>query len=627
MREIKNQRSDIQGMRGLAVILVLFYHLGIDAISGGYIGVDIFFVISGYLITSKLIVDLNQGKFSFINFTLKRAKRLLPALFFTIAATFFASFFIFFPNEFREIAKSVINATLAYANFGYWSETGYFDAESSRKPLLHIWSLAVEIQFYLVWPFIIKFLHQRKKLKPGLLAISICSFIASIWIMKKDSSAAFFCTQYRIWEFAAGGLVYLYQDKRTIINSKYQDFIFFIGVTAILLTSTIFSETTRFPAENALIPVIASMGLIYSGANTAMAKILTNSLMKHIGNISYSLYLVHWPVIVLVNYYLVRKLNNLEQWMLVGFIFLIGNLVYKYIENQKSSKINSNLKQSFIYLSCAGLILIPASSASRDGWIWRVPAEIQSVNTLKIDDMHHYTWAASKSFTNTEKFNTDKPKIIIAGDSQAADVLNILLSNRAADHYEIKFFHIPAICGTVEIPMQSEQAYWNNENTATARNRSLIKKCQKAQKKFFQSELLSKADDIYLAGLWRHAQIKYLRSSIQNVKLITSSTIHLVGRKDLARNSIEIINLNGKIEGSEKLASNLKNLEAIQINSELSQLAIEQNIKFIDMIKLICPTKDNCLTSSNSMPVFYDNFHLTPEGANRIGFAFSQTNL
>lgn len=627
MIEIKNKRSDIQGMRGLAVILVLFYHLGIDAISGGYIGVDIFFVISGYLITSKLIEDINQGKFSFINFTIKRARRLLPALFFTIAATFLASVFVFFPNEFRGISKSAINATFAYANFGYWSETGYFDAESTRKPLLHIWSLAVEIQFYLAWPIIIKFLHQREKLRSGLFAVSICSFVASLWIMKKDPSAAFFCTQYRIWEFAAGGLVYLYQDNSSRINSKYHDFIFVTCITTILLTSTLFSETTRFPGENALLPVLASLGLIYSGSNTVMAKLLTNSVIKYVGNISYSLYLVHWPVIVLVSYYLVRKLTNFEQFMLVGLIFLIGNLVYKFIECHTSSKKNSNLKQSFIFISFAGLILIPAISASVDGWIWRVPAAIQSVNKIEIEDMHHYTWDASKDFKDNKEFYTQKPKIIVVGDSQAADFLNILLSIGSADRYEIKFFQIPAICGTVEIPMQYEKAYWNNENTATARNSSLISKCKKAQNIFFQSELISKADHIYLAGLWRHAQIKYLKSSIQNIKLKTSSKIILVGRKDLARNSIEIINLNGKTEGSEKLASNLKNLEAIQINTELSQLAIDQNIKFIDMIKLVCPTEDNCLTLSNSKPVFYDNFHLTPEGANRLGFAFLQIYL
>ncbi|WP_227734571.1 acyltransferase family protein, partial [Yersinia proxima] len=226
----KNEyRSDIDGLRAIAVIAVILYHFNLFNVSGGFIGVDVFFVISGYLITKGILSLSGTGRFSYSGFYIRRSRRLLPALIVVIFISYLVSSIIFSPVDFGLMSLSTIFSVLGFSNVYFWLSSGYFDADSSIKPLLHTWSLSVEMQFYLIWPFIVVFFSSKfnKFLFPFIAIFTITVFIASTIYLKHDSSGAFFLTPFRMHEFSIGALVLFFErfNRSKITN----DILYSIG--------------------------------------------------------------------------------------------------------------------------------------------------------------------------------------------------------------------------------------------------------------------------------------------------------------------------------------------------------------------------------------------------------------
>jgi len=356
----------VDGLRALAVIAVLFFHAGFQAFSGGYIGVDVFFVISGYLITGILLNSCIEGKFSFLRFMARRIARLYPALLLTLVLCLIAGFLLFSPDDYVALADSSVFALFSVSNFRFWLVSGYFDTSSETNPLLHTWSLGVEQQFYLIWPFVIYLVYRlnRVLLPWVLLVLGAASLALSQWYLSVDTSANYYLTPFRVFEFAIGGLMVFAVDyrKRHTPGVISYEIIMAVGIALLLYSIFVYDKTTTFPGLHALVPAIGAALCIYASPAKYLGTVFRNRAMVTVGLISYSMYLIHWPLIVFYKYFIYRPLFLSEKWALVIAPFILGYLMYVLVENRyRRVDLYSWYFSQTIQRVCAlAVILVPA---------------------------------------------------------------------------------------------------------------------------------------------------------------------------------------------------------------------------------------------------------------------------
>ncbi len=357
--QTKNFRDDINGLRAYAVILVVLYHFGVSGFSAGFLGVDVFFVISGYLMSKIIIENLEKNSFSFINFYLARITRIFPALFFVIIVMTICGRFFFIPEDFKLFAKDAKYSLSFLSNDLYYRQAGdYFAVSSHDKPLLHTWSLSVEWQFYILFPILIysyfKIIKNQKFLGLFLILLCILSLSFSIYISSKDSIYAFFKLTSRAWELIAGGLAFYY--FRTYKASRSIKICFeFFGFFCIALSLAIFDQNTIWPSYNAIIPVTGTMFILI--ANQQQSFFTKFKIIQNIGSASYSIYLWHWPIAFLLGYFFIEKnIINISLGILISLI--LGWLSYTYIESSRKYFIKINRYHCYILFI---IILISSS--------------------------------------------------------------------------------------------------------------------------------------------------------------------------------------------------------------------------------------------------------------------------
>lgn len=291
-------RADIDGLRFVAIIPVVLFHAGIAGFSGGFVGVDVFFVISGYLITKIILGELDRDDFSIIRFYERRIRRIFPAFFATIAFVCIVAPTALSHSEFRELPYETIGALAFVANIVFWQQSDYFATAAEEKPLLHTWSLGVEEQFYIFVPLILWLLvrYARPRILPALLAGLALSFALCIWMTSISSAAAFYLLPFRAWELLVGSVLAtgLPRMRQAVLNEGAAG----LGMGCLLAAIFMFDETTPFPGHAAALPVVGSALIIQFAAGTAIGRLLGSRPLVFVGLISYSLYLWHWPLIV-----------------------------------------------------------------------------------------------------------------------------------------------------------------------------------------------------------------------------------------------------------------------------------------------------------------------------------------
>jgi len=305
------------------------------------VGVDVFFVISGFLITTIIVREIEADEFSIIKFYERRIRRIYPALYVTLLFVLIASYFLYSPENFTQASKSSM-ATIGFAsNILFWTESGYFAAPSTLTPLLHTWSLAVEEQFYIVFPWLVLLImHYAKKWLQAILgALALLSFFLSVYYIKQDTSAAFYFTHLRAWELMIGGLLAIHRvPAKTNVNLR--QLLSIAGLGMILVSVLTYTENTPFPGASALLPTLGSAFIIYSGMDgeSLVGKVLSWSPLVFIGKISYSLYLWHWPIIIFGRYYMIQSPTNLQMFILVAAAFIFSSFSWLVVEKPFRSK-------------------------------------------------------------------------------------------------------------------------------------------------------------------------------------------------------------------------------------------------------------------------------------------------
>jgi peptidoglycan/LPS O-acetylase OafA/YrhL len=332
-------RRDIDGLRGIAVLSVVLYHAGVPFFSGGYVGVDIFFVISGYLISSHIHRDLMQGTFSLRSFYEKRAKRILPALLAVVGVFTCLGALLLAPRELEVLCAQSIAALTSTSNLFFWMRTSYFAPHAELKPMLMTWSLGVEEQFYLLFPLLLGSIwaRGRRYLLPSLAGLSIVSLAVSIFQVSFYPSASFFLLTSRWWELGLGTILGIYEvgHAREVSGrgEVWRREVFgIVGIVGVVAGALLYNATTLFPGVGALLPVAASLMLLSSRESWVNRNVLSLKVLVAVGLISYSLYLWHWPILSLAEYSSGDALAPLARACLVAFAFVAATFSYYFVE-------------------------------------------------------------------------------------------------------------------------------------------------------------------------------------------------------------------------------------------------------------------------------------------------------
>jgi peptidoglycan/LPS O-acetylase OafA/YrhL len=373
-------RPEIAGLRAIAVVSVVLFHLKVSGAGGGFVGVDIFFVISGYLISRNICRDLISDQFSVGQFYVRRTRRIYPALIATVVATYVAGALWCSPLMFLDIAKECTHALLSIANIQYWRESHkYFAPHSDELAMLHCWSLSLEEQFYLVWPLFLIWSYKAGRLHEAILLVTLASFVASVVSARIDPSATFFLMPFRIFEFGCGAIVLFVEEipRRRAIREGLS----ITGLIAVIGSTILMRAELPYLEFSSLVPCLGAAAIILGGNKTLAARLFTHPLALAIGAISYSLYLCHWPIIFFARFIFGPEASSPEGIALVLIsTAIVASLLHRSVEFRFIQPPGS--PQAVFWKYCVGfwsmllpLVAITHTTFLSKGFAWRLPSE------------------------------------------------------------------------------------------------------------------------------------------------------------------------------------------------------------------------------------------------------------
>lgn len=378
-------RKDIDGLRAIAVLPVVFYHARLGIAPGGFVGVDIFFVISGYLIGSILLKEIDDGTFTLLGFYERRVRRIVPALTIVLVASTLAAFLILMPEELKTFGKGLAATVVFGSNIHFYGISDYFAPQSNELPLLHTWSLAVEEQFYIAFPLLLLVLARRHRARigPVLAGLSVIALVAAVLVLARDQNAAFYLAPFRAWELLVGAL--LAKGLVAAPSSRLaRELLTWLGLSLIAASVARYSSSTPFPGLSAVAPVLGAALVILGGtkADTTATRLLSLGPLVLIGLISYSLYLWHWPLISFAEYVLLRPLQPLEGAGVVAAAIALAAVTFSFVEQPFRRRQGGFTRRSvFRYGAVASATLAVAAGVAvqTDGLPGRIPAEARDV--------------------------------------------------------------------------------------------------------------------------------------------------------------------------------------------------------------------------------------------------------
>jgi len=601
-------RAEIDGLRAVAVASVLLFHLGFSTFSGGFVGVDVFFVISGYLITGIISEEVAEtGTFDFGNFYLRRLRRLFPALLATVAISLPFAFWLLSPLNFKEFGGSAVTAIISASNIYFWSLVDYFNTANITKPLLHTWSLSVEEQFYLVWPALITFLTLRKwPVSFFLIALGAVSLLANLPLTSGHVSTIFYWMPFRVFEFVLGAIVLWLP---AVESSKIRSMLSLVGLALIATAVVIYTEKTIFPSVHAIAPCLGAACLIYGGKNFAANALVGNALSVFVGKISYSLYLVHWPVIVFYRYYTFEPPTLIAQLSLI-VLCVVGACLLHFVVERPFHRGTFQVPNRAFALTCAtgaiALIIPSASIWAGDGWLWRFPKPVADQLAFKVDTFHKYVWNELDRRAQTFA-NNSKPKLLVIGDSQAGDLVNLLVSSGIADKTDLRTIPIRHDCKPI-VPHDASIYQLNVPAYAS--------QCEAQLAALKSNPDLKEADTVILASSWTDWSIDHIPETISYLNHEAAKRVFVLGNKQQIMTGVQFLATYGVRPNSAAFKDKPAH-ETLEANSRIKSL--KAPFRFLDPLDLFCTDGACSIVSKSGFLIIYDNLHLTPMGVEYLG--------
>jgi peptidoglycan/LPS O-acetylase OafA/YrhL len=617
-------RREIDGLRALAVFPVILFHAGFNAFSGGFLGVDVFFVISGYLITSLLVAEIKGGDFSLINFYERRARRILPALFLTMLVTVVLAPFFLIPSQIKDVGQSLVATSVFFSNYFFYLETDYFNPFTNHAPLLHTWSLAVEEQFYIFFPILLLLFNKFriKSLLVVFVLLLIVSFSASIDLITRDKSLAFYSIHTRAWELMVGSILAVTAPRIDMLISNFPknvvknfaDATSLISILLIFYSFIFFSQSTEHPAFPTLIPVLGAGFLIFSTQYADVFKrILSSRILVQTGLISYGLYLYHNPIFSYIDAYFEdsQTLAFYSKCFSIPLVYAFSYLSYTFIEKPIRNR-TSVTRQNVGFMTIAFFVtFVPIGYFihAKNGFQQFFVEKFVASGGLSLVDVDFERNLVNK--TKAELFPYDKPfscfngceRVLVLGDSFAEDAYLSLVSLRNPK-VEVRKIELDDECmGGVNLA-------------------KLISVCNGKE---IDLSLSSQATKIVISAQWQATT--YANGFSLAKKLLDSGSVDVfvVGSvlfTDLSSMSLKLAKSNIKPNDASHLIYRTLRWERLAESDKLKRIVLDnKQLKWIGKYEFFCNSlEQRCdLFDAEGHPLIWDNAHLTTRAYERFG--------
>lgn len=624
-------RQDINGLRAWAVVAVVLFHFNLIALPGGFSGVDVFFVISGYLMTAIIVRGHEKGDFSILRFYLARARRILPAFLLMTVVLLSLGWFWLSPLDYQALGTQSTYGSVFFSNVHFWKSAGYFDSIAEEKWLLHTWTLAVEVQFYLLYPLFISVIWRLwKSLKAilmGVVVLFICSLALNFFVTDWRPNAAFYLLPTRGWELAAGGIVYL-MAKQTGGSKKLKAPINGLGWGLIFTSFLFINEDLAWPGYWAILPVLGTSLIILGQRHHCM--LTDNAITQWLGDRSYSLYLWHWPVFVALYF---SGLQYEWYWLTGGIIasLLLAHFSYQYVEqpSRQSLSQTSSVTQTVVLFCSVALIILASLYAQSTNNDDRVPENIRLVAN---ESNNYHPRRDDCEYKGGHKLNgcefNDNPDIsvILIGDSHAMSTVNPLnMVLEGMNKNGIIFHHnwCPTIDGLTFIdPKHKHRKCLAFNELVNSQLTTLDKTTPVVIVNSYLYFLDTRLREISLdsgqsAADLTHLTERYIRSIC---RLQRDRKVFLVRPYPNMDYSVpERISRNFMFENDEDITVPFSEYRSQSKNLwDLQDRAVEQcGATVLDPLPHLCD-KDLCYGSMNGMPLYYDHSHLSEYGNRRL---------
>ncbi len=617
---IRDYRPDIDGLRTIAVMSVLLYHFGVPGFTGGFVGVDIFFVISGFLITRILVTEIEEtGQLSFARFYTRRARRLFPAVLTTVVVSFVLAFLLFSAEQLERFAGSSVFTLVSLSNVLFWWESGYFDAEAISKPLLHTWSLSVEEQFYFVWPALMLLVvtKARRAAIWIIIAIAAASLAFCEYLLTVDRSAAFFLLPGRIVELAIGAAM-VWAIRPRPRNERWLEPLLIAAFVLMLVPALVYTHETQFPGWTALVPCLGAALAIYAGEARITGALLRNPVSVAIGKWSYSIYLVHWPLFVFFAAFAYRTPTALEQVSLLGASIALGWAQYRFIEERfRHERAAGAWSRPAYGLGCAILAiatLVPSSMIwAGSGAPWRIPddrimkSNRQWYNAERQQYCNSISPDAPADIFTCQNYRGKERSIVIWGDSHA-----LHLVSGFSERFNDRNIYISYMSGC-----EPQSGFLNFVRPLDSEKDT--KACADRNRRTLEMLETGKYDTVVVTSAKRNTPaivaepLNYIMDRLAAVDGLTS--IYL---GDFIRPGVEMIDcvqVPDYVIRDSIIAARCRG-DATWADRELTYNDEIKNLipGFVDVEPIQCPER-SCLFFDGSTPLFRDTHHLTIPGS------------
>ena len=618
-------RPDIDGLRAIAVLMVVVFHAFPKFLPGGFVGVDIFFVISGYLITLIIISELKQGKFSIAGFYGRRILRIYPALSLVLLTVLSIGWLVLFPNEFKNLGKHVAGGAFFVSNLVLLRESGYFDMEASLKPLLHFWSLGIEEQYYIVFPALLLGLSKlRVRIAPWVIIFFALSLAASVWTTYQNASQAYYLPFTRVWELLSGSMLAFYKTRGYKENSpamerlaaafrKTKDIKLtaVFGLILIVISAIVIKKDSPFPGFLAMMPVAGSVLLIASNPNGWINRnFLASKLMVYVGLISFPLYLWHWPLLSFTR--IINQQNDTTPSILAA-IFLatvLSIFTYHMVELRlRRSKFRQSILISVLFSIVSVIGISGYFIYKKDG---NIPKFSNQQNLINTGDVGHNEFNKLRSSIGNlcsqyaqhiddcvPKKNASRDILVIFGDSHA-DHISLGLA-KAFPNLQVVFFD------ALGLPIQQQPPV--QVLLERIRNDPRIKVVIFSA--YWSSRIPMLPPDVDFPEALKYS-ITELSKSGKQVAIATDVPNFQFNPEQCQYTTISV----RKNACSEKIDRDL--LKELKYQNLLAKVAKETNSSLINPFNAFC-TKSKCSMSRDGKLLFRDKNHLNTVGTQYLG--------